>query len=158
MATILIGIADLKIAKFPDDLTTLGLGSCVGITLYDKVARIGGLAHIMLPSSNNFAAQNRMKFADTAIVDLLDKMIRAGASRSKLVAKLAGGAHMFSGSGNNVLKVGERNAAASEQALRALGIMVQARDTGGSFGRTIVLSTGDGSLKIRLAGGGEKTI
>ena len=158
MAVILIGIAEMNIARNPNILTTLGLGSCVGVTVYDRIYKIGGMAHIMLPSSGDSPGQNRAKFADTAIADLLDKVLRAGAKRSNLAAKIAGGAHMFAGSANNILKVGERNIAASLQVLASLAIPVVANDTGGNHGRTIELHTESGALKIKTAGYGEKYI
>ena len=157
--TIVVGMADLKVAKFPDALTTLGLGSCCGITLYDKMKKIGGLAHIMLPSIKGFEGQTVMKFADSAIVELVNQLTRLGASRGALVAKVAGGAHMFgSAAANNMLKIGERNAAASLAILKLLNIPVVANDTGGTHGRTIVLNLDDGGLMIRTVGLGQKII
>ena len=157
--TIVVGMADLKVAKNPDQLTTLGLGSCVGITLYDSVNKIGGLAHVMLPSYKGFEGQTIAKFADSAIIELLNQVVRAGAKRHFLVAKVAGGAHMFGASKNNdMLKIGERNVSASLAILSQLNIPVQANDTGGTHGRTIVLNLEDGSLKIRTVGAGEKTV
>lgn len=158
MAMIIVGMADLKIAKEPDILTTLGLGSCVGIALYDARTKIGGLAHIMLPV-NNQATQNRMKYADTAIIDLINQMGRLGAYRPALVAKLAGGAHMFGNPGNNnILRVGERNVKACIDVLSYLKIPIHANDTGGCYGRTIELCTSTGILKIKTAGHGEKIL
>jgi chemotaxis protein CheD len=158
MAVILVGMADLNVAKNPDILTTLGLGSCVGITLYDKIRKIGGMAHIMLPASGENLGHNRAKFADTAFVDLLEKMVRMGANRGGLTAKIAGGAHMFSGSNNNVLKIGERNIAASLELLNKHRIPVLANETGGKHGRTIELHTDTGKLKIKTVGHGEKIV
>ena len=160
MGTIVVGIADLKVAKHPDVLTTLGLGSCIGITLYDSATKIGGLAHIMLPSYKGYEGQTIMKFADSAVVELLNQITRAGARRSTLVAKIAGGAHMFGSktTSNDMLKIGERNAAASLAILAQLRIPVKARETGGTHGRTIILNLEDGSLKIRTVGAGEKTV
>ena len=159
MGVIVVGMADLKVAKNPDILTTLGLGSCVGITLYDKTKKIGGLAHVMLPTYKGFEGQNIAKFADSAIIELVNQLSRIGASRKLLVAKIAGGAHMFGNAQNNdMLKIGERNAAASLAILKQLGIPVQANDTGGTHGRTIELYTDSGSLKIRTVGAGEKFI
>lgn len=155
-----VGMADLNIAKAPDKLTTLGLGSCVGITLYDKETQIGGLAHIMLPSSLEIKKNsNKAKFADTGIDELIDNMIKKGARRRNLVAKLAGGAQMFNfSSDNNILKIGERNIIATKEKLKAINIKIISEDTGGNFGRTIVFDPLDGSLFIRTIGHGEKTI
>ena len=158
--TIKVGMADLNVAKSPVCLTTLGLGSCVGITLYDKINKIGGLAHIMLPSSleikNN---SNKAKFADTGITELINEMVKLGAKKTNLVAKIAGGSQMFSfNSDNNVLKIGERNVIATKEILKSLNIRILSEDTGGNFGRTIVLDSTDGSLYIRTIGHGEKII
>jgi len=159
MGVIVVGMADLKVAKHPDILTTLGLGSCVGITLYDAAKKIGGLAHVMLPTYKGFEGQNKAKFADSAIVDLVTQLTRIGASRNSLVAKIAGGAHMFGRTHNNdILKIGERNVAASVAVLKLLGIPVKANDTGGSHGRTIELYMDTGLLKIRTVGAGERFI
>lgn len=158
--TIKVGMADLNVAKSPAFLTTLGLGSCVGITLYDKVNQIGGLAHIMLPSSLEIKNNtNKAKFADTGIEELINKMIKLGANKNNLVAKIAGGSQMFSfNSDNNILKIGERNIIATKQNLKKANIKILSEDTGGNFGRTIVLNSTDGSLYIRTIGHGEKTI
>ena len=159
MGMIVVGMADLKVAKSPDILTTLGLGSCVGITLYDRVNKIGGLAHVMLPTYKGFEGQNIAKFADSAIIELLKQITRIGAAKNSLVAKIAGGAHMFGRAQNSdIMKIGERNAKASLAILGQLGISVQANDTGGSHGRTIELNTDTGALKIKTVGLGEKTI
>ena len=155
-----VGMADLNIVKLPDSLTTLGLGSCVGIGLYDKINKIAGLAHIMLPSSKEIKNNSsKPKFADTGIEELVDLMVKSGANRNGLVAKIAGGSQMFNfNSNNDILRIGERNVNATKEKLSELKIRIIAEDTGGNFGRTIVLSSQDGSLHIRTIGHGEKTI
>jgi len=159
MAIIVVGMADLKVAKHPDTLTTLGLGSCVGITLFDRAKKIGGMAHCMLPTYKGFEGQNIAKFVDSAVIELINQLVRIGASRTALVAKIAGGAHMFGRSQNSdMLKIGERNAAAGLAILRQLSIPVQANDTGGSHGRTIELNIETGALRIKTVGAGEKFI
>jgi len=159
MAVIVVGMADLKVAKYPDVLTTLGLGSCVGITLVDKAKKLGGMAHCMLPTYKGFEGQNIAKFVDSAVIELLKQLERIGATRGALEAKIAGGAHMFGRSQNNdMLKIGERNAAAGIAILRHLNIPVRANDTGGSHGRTIEIYFDSGQLKIRTVGAGEKFI
>ena len=91
-----VGMADLNICKSPDGLTTLGLGSCVGIAMRDPLTKVGGLAHIMLPDSTAIKDNSNLpKFADTGIVELIDQIVRAGGSKTRLVAKIAGGAQMF---------------------------------------------------------------
>ncbi|NLY42485.1 MAG: chemotaxis protein CheD [Clostridiaceae bacterium] len=151
-----VGMADLKVAKYPGILTTLGLGSCVGIALFDPSSRIGGLAHIMLPSSKQVKNNtNKAKFADTAIVQLLEEMLSIGAKKNNIIAKLAGGAQMFSFSQtSDIVRIGDRNAAASREVLQSLSIPIVAEDTGGNFGRTIELYTENGILVVKTIGHG----
>lgn len=153
-----VGMADLKVACHPSILTTLGLGSCVGITLYDSKKKIIGMAHIMLPSSKIATANtNRAKFADTGIVDLLEKMTALGAERKEIVSKIAGGAHMFNFAGSNeTLKIGARNSEAVKQVLNELRIPIVAEDIGGNHGRTIEISSEDGKLMVKTIGYGIK--
>lgn len=154
MATIKVGMADLNICKSPDMITTLGLGSCIGIALYDPVTKIGGLAHIMLPDSTQMRNNtNIAKFADTGIEELVKRMIAAGANKSRLVAKIAGGAKMFEVSGLSAIgNVGERNAQASKEKLKQLGIPLKAEDTGLNYGRTVELYTETGEFHIKSVG------
>lgn len=155
-----VGMADLKVANHPAILTTLGLGSCVGITLYDKKKKIIGMAHVMLPSSKIASANtNRAKFADTGIIDLLDQMLAVGASKNDLVAKMAGGAQMFAFEGTNEsMKIGARNSEAAKMLLQKLGIPLLSEDTGGTHGRTIELYSDDGRLMVKTIGYGIKYI
>ena len=135
-----VGMADLKTCVSPNGVTTLGLGSCVGIAIRDTSNKIGGLAHIMLPDSKAMknAQQNLAKFADTGVEELVKQMEKLGAKRSRMVAKIAGGATMFSfqGSGTNVGQVGDRNVDAVKAKLRELKIPILASDTGANYGRT----------------------
>jgi chemotaxis protein CheD len=153
-------MADLKIAKAPDKLITMGLGSCIGICVVDRSRKVGCLAHIMLPSSlqakNN---QLRAKFADTAVEMLIEELQKSGATTSSLVAKIAGGAQMFKFSGqSDILKIGERNTQAVEECLDKNGIRMLARDTGGNYGRTITFDIETGDLLVRTIGHGERII
>lgn len=160
MAIITVGMADLKTAKAPDTLTTLALGSCVGITLYDKVKKIGGMAHCMLPTYKGFEGQNKAKFVDSAVIELLNHLSRLGVQKGSLIAKITGGAHMFTGvsQNNDLLKIGERNAAAGLAILKQLAIPIVANDTGGTHGRTIELDLNNGAIKVKTVGLGEKFI
>ena len=156
-----VGMADLKICKCPDVLTTIGLGSCIGIALYDPTTKISGLAHIMLPDSTQIRNNtNVAKFADTGIQKLYDDMIAAGACRSKLVAKIAGGAKMFelSNASSQSINIGEKNAIASREKLKELGLPLIAEDTGLNFGRTVELNSETGAYLIKAVGKQEKTI
>ena len=146
-----VGMADLKIAKFPDALTTLGLGSCIGIALYDPTSKVGGLVHIMLPDSKSIKNNSNIaKFADTGIVELVSQMIRAGAHRNKIVAKIAGGAKMFATTGlSDISNIGERNAQASILMLNELKIPLLAIETGENYGRTVELYCDSGEFTIK---------
>lgn len=155
-----VGMADLKVVEYPDALTTLGLGSCVGICLYDATSKVTGMAHIMLPSSKAIRKnENLAKFADTAIVELLKIMEAKGARKTRMYAKIAGGAQMFSfSSASDSMKIGERNADAVREILKAMSIPIKADDTGGNFGRTIEFFSDSGKLVIKTAGKGIKEI
>lgn len=152
-------MADLKVARTPDKLMTAGLGSCIGICLFDRVAKVGGMAHIMLPSSKQSrSSQNRAKFADTAIEDLIDEMEKVGASPKRLTAKIAGGAQMFNIGNSEIMRIGERNARAVIEVLGQKNVRILAQDTGGNFGRTIIFDSDSGELLIRTIGQGERII
>ena len=155
-----VGMADLKIASSPDSLRTLGLGSCIGLTLYDPVAKIGGLVHYMLPDSTKLKNNtNIAKFGDTGIKELYRLVLEQGASKRRLVAKIAGGAKMFEVSGlSNVGHVGERNAEAAKEVLKELGIPLVAEDTGLNYGRTVVLDCETGEFVIKAVGKPVKSI
>lgn len=152
-----VGMADLNIVVDPGMITTLGLGSCVGVALYDKITKICGLAHIMLPDSTKIKNNNnKCKFADTAIEILYNKMIESGANKSNIIAKIAGGAKMFDFDGSDdLLNVGERNIIACKDILNKMNIKLIAEDTGNSYGRTVELYTEDGRFKIKTIGKGE---
>lgn len=149
-----VGMADLNVCKSADILTTLGLGSCIGIVLYDPVSKVSGLAHIMLPDSTKIKNNsNKAKFADTAIDQVIKDMVKLGANKNRLVAKLAGGAQMFAfNSSNDLMRIGERNTIASRNKLRQLGIKVLAEDTGKNYGRTIEFYSETGDLLIKTIG------
>ena len=155
-----VGMADLNICKSPDIITTLGLGSCIGLTLYDPVTKIGGMVHYMLPDSTQVRNNtNIAKFADTGIDELLKRVTAAGANRSRLVAKIAGGAKMFETTGaSNIGNIGERNAEAAKQILKQKGIRLIAEDTGLNYGRTVELHCETGEFYIKAVGKSIKVI
>lgn len=155
-----IGMAELNITQSPNVLTTLGLGSCVGIVLYDPVIKVAGMIHAMLPCAEEMKDHtNIAKFADTGTLDAYEKLKKIGASSQRIVAKIAGGAQMFAfNQMNDSLKVGARNIAAAKQILNSLRIPIIAEDTGGNFGRTIEFYTETGILLIKTVGQGSKEI
>ena len=154
-------MADLNICVSPDGITTLGLGSCVGIALRDPNTKIGGLAHIMLPDSTTIRNNTNIpKFADTGIEELVKRVVARGANRTRLVAKIAGGAQMFSFQGGNseATRVGERNVEAVKKKLAQLRIPILAEDTGKNFGRTVIFYPENGDFVIRAVGKPERII
>lgn len=155
--TITVGISELNVTTAPNVLVTYALGSCVGICLYDPVTKIGGLAHIMLPSSQNATSQNNpYKFADTATVELVKRMEQKGANRARIKAKIAGGAQMFAAiSNSSIANIGARNIAAVKEILAKLAIPILAEDTGKNYGRTLYFNTQDGTMRIKSAIKGE---
>ena len=155
-----VGMADLKTGKDPDILTTLGLGSCIGIALWDPTTKIGGLAHVMLPDSTKIRNNSNIaKFADTGITELVRQMEAMGVQKRRLVAKIAGGARMFEVSGStSVGNIGEKNALASKEKLKELGIPILAEDTGLNYGRTVELNCANGDYVIKAVGKPVKTI
>lgn len=154
MDLVKVGMADLKAVKYPDNLTTLGLGSCIGVTLYDTSTKVSGMAHFMLPDSKQIKNnENKAKFGDTAIEELVKQMIKLGANKNKLVAKIAGGAQMFAfGGKNDLMRIGERNAIAAKEKLKSLGIRLMAEDIGSNYGRTIEFMSENGDLRVKTIG------
>lgn len=157
-----VGMADLKVVLGKDEiLKTTGLGSCVGVVLFDQANWIAGLAHVMLP--NSFIARDEIvniaKYADTAIPHMLERMITLGANQSRIIAKLAGGAQMFAFSGtSDTMKVGPRNVETCKEILNKLQIPIRAEDTGANYGRTIEFHCSTGMLLIRSVQQGVKEI
>lgn len=149
---LVVGISDYKYARNPNVFVTYALGSCVGICLYDKQLKIGGLSHIMLPESSMFSKTdiNRMKFADTAIADLVQELVKLGADRRRLTAKIAGGAQMFEvQQGSLVGTIGDRNVVSVKNTLQSLKIPIVAEDTGSNYGRTVYFDLDTGIMKVQ---------
>lgn len=155
-----VGIADLNTVFTPGKIMTIGLGSCIGIALYDKRMGLAGLAHIMLPDSEQFSnITNPLKFADLAVPMLVEKMIGQGAQKRNLIAKIAGGASMFNFSDKSMnMDIGARNGVAVINALNKLQIPIIAKEIGGNKGRTMILDASNGVVQIRTVGIGTKEI
>ena len=148
--TIHVGISDGKIVQAPDLIRTSGLGSCIGLVIYDRPQPIAGLAHMMLPHSSLSRRKNErpFKFVDTAIPTLIEMLLAAGATRLSLVAKITGGAQMFQFNHESpVMRIGERNIEATYNLLGEEEIL--ATDVGGHHGRTIEFNPQTKALKIR---------
>ncbi len=147
----IVGVGEYKVIHNPGRLMCIGLGSCVGIALWDKEAHLGGLAHAMLPAySEGRDKTNASKYADTAIYLMIDDLIEMGARKGALKAKMAGGAQMFSFISNDTLNIGKRNAESAHNTLKKEHIQVLSEDTGGTKGRTVIFDPKDGSYRIQI--------
>lgn len=157
--TVNVGVAEYYVTHNPHVLASYGLGSCVGVALYDEKRRIGGLAHIMLPDSQSMSKKgNPGKFADTAISAVVEEMERLGSKRWDIRAKIAGGACMFTIPGainpRNVpgpclgMQIGDRNIEAAKATLQRLKIQLVAEDIGGNYGRTMRFDISDGKVTV----------
>lgn len=151
MDPIKVGMSECKVAGDSALITAVGLGSCIGIVLYDAIHKIGGLAHIMLPKASEAKDRsNPAKFADTAVELLIKKMERKGAERRAIKAKIFGGANMFpSVQGAGQMGIGERNTTAVRDELKRQKIRIVAEEVGGYSGRTIILDTDNGDVTVR---------
>ena len=145
-----VKVADYAVAS-KGVIATIGLGSCVAIVLYDPVARIGGLAHILLPDvAMSRDRSNPAKFPSTIVPILIEEMRRLGASQKRLRAKIVGGASMFGNLiPNGAMNIGERNVNAVRDVLGSAKIPIVAADTGSDHGRSVFLSVDDGRVEVR---------
>ena len=146
---ITIGIADMKMAQSSGMLITYALGSCIGICLYDQKIKLGALIHIMLPLNMEPGRKNTMKYADTGIRETLKMMEAKGASRSRITAKIAGGAKMFEIKGGSLSNIGQRNIESVHTILRQEGVRLTAENVGGTVARTLLfdVASGQGCIK-----------
>lgn len=152
-----VGIAELDIVKAPNLIRTSGLGSCVGAVIYDLQIGLAGLVHVMLPDSTlaKTGMINEAKYADTGISVLIEQLLKKGAQRRHLKAKIAGGAQMFQfASSNDLMRIGPRNVEAVKHELKKNGIPLIAEDVGGNNGRTIEFNPKTGVLQIRTVNRG----
>ncbi len=149
-----VGIADMKMLQGQGELITYALGSCIGICLYDPGLKLGALIHIMLPLNMEAGRKNPMKYADTGITETLKAMTAKGAMKSRITAKIAGGAKMFEISGGNssLGNIGQRNIESVRLVLRREGIRLLAEDVGGAVARTLSFFPATGQGRIRSYG------
>lgn len=154
-----VGIADMKITRQEGVLITYALGSCIGISFYDPMIKLGALLHIMLPEKSGASDANLFKYADTGIKETLRKLKMFGGTESRLVCKIAGGAKMFEMKGvGNLGNIGERNALMVKSVLKQAGIRVCGEDTGANYARTMMLDVSTGKVSVRIAGKTEKIL
>lgn len=147
---LMVRVADLRIGVGDDTLVTVGLGSCVAILLYDAEARVGGMAHILLPSpALSRHDGNPAKFPQSAVPRLIELMAADGARVERMTARLAGGASMFSSlAPPGTIQMGERNLVAARQVLSSYGVPLVGEAVGGDFGRTVRLRVCDGRVEV----------
>lgn len=156
-----VGLGEFHLSRNPKDvLVCYGLGSCVGLAMYDPLNKIGAMAHIVLPESSIGKGELMpAKFADTCVPFMLQQLVSSGANKTRLIVKLAGGAQVLKVAGvNNRLDIGNRNIKAVEEALVRHGIIAQAKDLGGNYGRTFQLIISNGKFMVKSVGLGEKVL
>ena len=145
-----VKIGEIKVARSEGTLFTIGLGSCVGVALYDPKQKVAGLAHVMLPEPSTRPNQLPGRSAPTAIPELVRVMLAAGARKRGMYARIVGGAAMFeSVLPSEGVRLGTRNVEAVRDALVKAQIPLRGEDVGGSFGRSVFLDAADGKLLIR---------
>ena len=155
-----VGIADMNVVKVPNTIRTSGLGSCVGVVLYDDKKKIAGMVHIMLPDSS-LGKSNKLnvaKFADTGIYALMELLKNEGVRPMALKAKIAGGSQMFQFGSSDTIRIGPRNVDAVKKELKRLSIPITAEDTGGTSGRTIEFDPALTILSVRTVNQDPKEI
>lgn len=161
MANITVGISDAKISTAPDAvMVTHALGSCIGVSIYDPVRKIGGLLHFQLPQAKGYVnsdSSSPFKYADTGFDVLLNELQSLGVNKNNVEVKLAGGAQK-SIAGNDSFNIGKRNYSAIRQVLWKRGMFIKEQDIGGSMPRTIYFNLDDGTITIKSQGKIVKTI
>jgi chemotaxis protein CheD len=155
-----VGIADLAVGAGEGTLTTIALGSCVAIVLYDAETRVGGLAHVLLPAPEQPRnGENPARYPETALPVLLAKMAALGANPARVTARLVGGASMFAGLlPQGTATIGGRNVDASRGVLARAGIPVVAEDVGQEHGRSVYFSLADGRVEVRSLARGTRAL
>ena len=155
-----VRVADLQVATAGEVLLTVGLGSCVAIVLYDPVGRVGGMAHVLLPSpALSRSDGNPAKFPQTAVPRLVELMSQCGGVPRRLTGRLVGGASMFASlAAPGTIQMGDRNVVASRQALNQQGIPLTGEAVGGDYGRTVRLTVADGRLEVSSVAHGSHTL
>lgn len=147
-----VGVSDLKVSSnVQEEIITHALGSCLGITAYDPVARVGGLVHVMLPLSKADPAKAKVKpamYVDSGLGLLLNKIYELGAQKKNLEIIVAGGASMKKNDDDDYFKIGKRNFTVLRKLLWKNGFMIAKQDVGGSISRTMTLSIADGIVTI----------
>jgi len=156
---IIVEVATLRVEKDPVVLTCLGLGSCLGIILWEYRAKIGALAHAMLPHfEEGRNKKNPARYVDTAIYLMVDEIKKRGGKKTNIDAKIIGGASMFPNMKATIMDIGQRNIEAARNTLKKEGITVKNEVIGGNRGRTFSFDVRTGVIELRTTGREIKTI
>jgi chemotaxis protein CheD len=160
LESVLVGLGELKVTHSPSViLSCLGIGSCIAVCIYDRIYKVGGMAHVVLPHCEGKPGDNPGKYADTSIPLLISEVVKQGGFRNRLTVKIAGGAQMSLAPGlKNTFKTGERNLEAVKAAFSREGISITAEDVGGNKGRTVRLYVDSGKVTVRISGGEDREI
>lgn len=160
MSDLIVGISDFKISNNPGDVViTYALGSCIGISVYDPVARVGGLLHYMLPDSaldERKAKDNPAMFADTGIPTLFKSCYQLGAEKKRMIVKVAGGASILDDT--NFFRIGQKNIMAMRKIFWKNNVMIAAENTGENYNRTVRLEMATGKTYVKTSGGEMKEL
>ena len=160
MSEIVIGISDLKVSNSIDDvLVTYALGSCVGVTVYDPVVKVGGLLHFMLPESSldmRKAGENPAMFADTGIPLLFKTCYEFGAKKGRMIVKVAGGASILDDA--NFFRIGQKNITAMKKLFWKNNVLIEGEDTGSNCNRTVAIHISTGKVLVRTAHNGTREL
>jgi chemotaxis protein CheD len=158
--TIEVQMSQMLVAQSPGILITRGLGSCLGITFFDPVKKMGAMAHPMLPDINKAKLKsNPHRFVNSALTAMMEEFEKRGCPKGRIVAKLFGGAHMFSFiNDDSVLNVGQKNIEMALSTMEELGIKIGGQEIGGTFGRTIELNLETGKVIVKTVSWGEKEV
>ncbi len=160
MSDLIVGISDIKISNNVNDvIITYALGSCIGISVYDPIAKVGGLLHYMLPDSTldvNKAKDNPAMFADTGIPSLFKACYGLGAEKRRMIVKAAGGASILDDT--NFFRIGQKNIMAMRKIFWKNNVMITTEDTGANHNRTVRLDMATGKTFVRTSGGEMKEL
>jgi chemotaxis protein CheD len=153
--SIVIGMGEYSISSSTNTiLTCIGLGSCIAICVYDRLAKVGGMVHVVLPCHDKMNDTNQARYADTAVPFLINEVVKNGGARNRLTVKISGGAQMTHASGlRDTFKTGERNLAEIKAALDREKITLAASNTGGTVGRTVKMYIDSGKVTVKTVGG-----
>ena len=160
MSDLIVGISDIKVSNNANDvIITYALGSCIGIVVYDPIAKVGGMLHYMLPESaldQNKARENPAMFADTGIPLLFKTCYKLGAEKKRMLVKAAGGASILDDT--NFFRIGQKNIMAMRKIFWKNNVMIDKEDTGLNYNRTIRLEMSTGKVLVRSSGGEMKEL